>query len=55
MAKLPQKVDFPVAHIRRYLEPGPVVMVTSAHGGRRNIMTMAWQEFHPAPADRLFT
>jgi len=51
MEKPRKKVDFPVAHIRRYLEPGPVVLVSSAHEDRRNIMTMAWQtvmEFTPA-------
>jgi flavin reductase (DIM6/NTAB) family NADH-FMN oxidoreductase RutF len=32
------------------LEPGPVVLVTTAHNGRNNIMTMAWytmMEFEP--------
>jgi len=51
MVTHPKKLDFPVSRIRRYLEPGPVVMVSSAHGGKRNIMTMAWQtvmEFTPA-------
>lgn len=46
-----EKIDFPVAKIRRYLEPGPVVLVTAAHGGVRNIMTMGWHtvmEFTPA-------
>jgi flavin reductase (DIM6/NTAB) family NADH-FMN oxidoreductase RutF len=45
------KVDFPVAKVRRYLEPGPIVLVTAAHGGVRNIMTMGWHtmmEFTPA-------
>jgi hypothetical protein len=28
--------------IRRYLEPGPVVLVTSAWKGNTNIMTMGW-------------
>jgi flavin reductase (DIM6/NTAB) family NADH-FMN oxidoreductase RutF len=51
MAMHPKKVDFPVSLIRRYLEPGPVVLVSSAHGGQRNVMTMTWQtvmEFTPA-------
>ncbi len=51
MAKHPMKADFPVSHVRRYLEPGPIVMVSSAHGGRRNIMTMGWHtvmEFTPS-------
>jgi flavin reductase (DIM6/NTAB) family NADH-FMN oxidoreductase RutF len=37
-----KKEDFPVAKIRRFLEPGPVVLVSSAHAGERNIMTMGW-------------
>jgi flavin reductase (DIM6/NTAB) family NADH-FMN oxidoreductase RutF len=45
------KLDFPVAEIRRFLEPGPIVLVSSAHKGRANIMTMGWHtmmEFTPA-------
>lgn len=45
------KVDFPVRDVRRYLEPGPVVLVSSAHGGQRNIMTLGWHvvlEFSPS-------
>ncbi|MDG4866764.1 flavin reductase family protein [Guyparkeria sp. 1SP6A2] len=38
----PQKVDFPVEKVRRYLEPGPVVLVSSACDGERDIMTMGW-------------
>lgn len=37
-----KKADFPVADVRRFLEPGPVVLVSSAHKGQRNIMTMGW-------------
>jgi flavin reductase (DIM6/NTAB) family NADH-FMN oxidoreductase RutF len=46
-----RKRDFPVAQIRRYLEPGPVVLVSSAWRGQMNIMTMGWHmmlEFSPA-------
>ncbi|HLW92995.1 MAG TPA: flavin reductase family protein [Roseiarcus sp.] len=45
------KVDFPVAGIRRYLEPGPIVLVSSALDGKRNVMTMGWHtvmEFTPS-------
>jgi flavin reductase (DIM6/NTAB) family NADH-FMN oxidoreductase RutF len=45
------KIDFPVAQVRRYLEPGPIVLVSSAWRGERNIMTMGWHtvmEFSPA-------
>ncbi len=40
------KIDFPVAQVRRYLEPGPIVLVSSAWRGRRNIniMTMGWPQ-----------
>ena len=45
------KADFPVANVRRFLEPGPIVLVSSAHKGETNIMTMGWHmvmEFQPA-------
>lgn len=45
------KRDFPVANIRRFLEPGPVVLVSSAWRGETNIMTMGWHmvmEFTPS-------
>lgn len=45
------KVDLPVSQVRRYLEPGPIVLVTSALGAARNIMTMGWHtvmEFTPS-------
>lgn len=46
-----RKRDFPVADVRRYLEPGPIVLVTSHYKGRANIMTMGWHavmEFSPS-------
>ncbi len=46
-----KKIDLPVHQIRRYLEPGPIVLVTSAWAGQRNVMTMGWHtvmEFTPA-------
>lgn len=51
MKKLPRKLDFPVGHVRRFLEPGPVVLVSSHWRGRHNIMTMGWHtvmEFTPS-------
>jgi hypothetical protein len=45
------KRDFPVSNIRRYLEPGPIVLVSSAWRGESNIMTMGWHtvlEFVPS-------
>lgn len=36
------KRSFPLDQIRRYLEPGPIVLVSSQWKGRSNIMTMGW-------------
>jgi flavin reductase (DIM6/NTAB) family NADH-FMN oxidoreductase RutF len=50
-AKVYDKKDFPVANVRRFLEPGPIVLVSSAHKGETNIMTMGWHmimEFEPS-------
>src|SRR5450759_2553299 len=44
------KKSFPLSKVYRLLEPGPVVMVTTASKGRANIMTMSWHtmlEFEP--------
>jgi flavin reductase (DIM6/NTAB) family NADH-FMN oxidoreductase RutF len=46
-----KKHDFPVHQVRRFLEPGPIVLVSSAHKGKTNIMTMGWHmimEFQPS-------
>jgi flavin reductase (DIM6/NTAB) family NADH-FMN oxidoreductase RutF len=51
MTKSVIKIDLPVSQIRRYLEPGPIVLVSSALDDRRNIMTMGLQtvmEFTPS-------
>ena len=37
-----RKRDFPTDQIRRFLEPGPIVLVSSAWKKQRNIMTMGW-------------
>src|SRR5688572_31290298 len=37
-----RKRDFPVDDVRRFLEPGPIVLVSSAWKGKTNIMTMGW-------------
>ena len=45
------KVDLPVHRVRAYLEPGPIVLVSSAWNGERNVMTMGWHtvmEFSPS-------
>lgn len=44
------KKSFPLPKVYRLLEPGPVVMVTTARKGKSNIMTMSWHtmmEFEP--------
>jgi len=44
------KIEMPVSQVRRYLEPGPIVPVSSALDGARNIMTLGWHtvmEFMP--------
>ena len=45
------KKAFPLSKIRRFLEPGPIVLVSSAWKKERNIMTMGWHmmmQFSPA-------
>ena len=45
------KQDYPLEQIRRHLETGPIVLVSSAWKGETNIMTMGWHmmmEFTPA-------
>ncbi|HEY8470028.1 MAG TPA: flavin reductase family protein [Longimicrobiales bacterium] len=51
MPRYPKKRDFPVSQVRRYLEPGPIVLVSSRWKGRANIMTLGWHtvmEFTPS-------
>ena len=46
-----KKADFPLAQIRRFLEPGPIVLVSCAHKGERNVMALGWHtvmEFSPS-------
>jgi flavin reductase (DIM6/NTAB) family NADH-FMN oxidoreductase RutF len=45
-----RKTSLPLSQVYRLLEPGPVVLVTSARAGRANVMTMSWHmmiEFEP--------
>lgn len=40
----------PLSEVYRLLEPGPVVLLTTAHRGRANVMTLSWHlmmEFDP--------
>jgi flavin reductase (DIM6/NTAB) family NADH-FMN oxidoreductase RutF len=51
MKRILKKEDFPVWKIRKFLEPGPVVLVSSHWRGKTNIMTMGWHtvmEFSPS-------
>lgn len=45
------KKDYPTSEIRRFLEPGPVALISTKWESKTNIMTMAWQtvlEFAPS-------
>ena len=45
-----EKNSLPISQVYSLLEPGPVVLVTTAHKGHPNIMTMSWHtmmEFEP--------
>lgn len=51
MKKVYSKKNFPISEIRQILEPGPVVLVSTAWKGKENIMTMGWHlvmEFSPS-------
>src|ERR1035437_1689272 len=42
--------DLPLSKVYQLLEPGPVVLLTTAHKGHTNVMTMSWHmmvEFEP--------
>jgi flavin reductase (DIM6/NTAB) family NADH-FMN oxidoreductase RutF len=42
--------NLPLSQVYRLLEPGPVVMVTTARNGNNNVMTMSWHtmlDFEP--------
>jgi flavin reductase (DIM6/NTAB) family NADH-FMN oxidoreductase RutF len=42
--------EFPLPNVYRLLEPGPVVLLTTARKGRANVMTMSWHmmvDFEP--------
>ncbi|TBW40101.1 flavin reductase family protein [Siculibacillus lacustris] len=51
MTRHPVKHDFPPSRVRRFLEPGPIVLVSSRWQGKTNIMTLGWHtvlEFTPS-------
>ncbi len=44
------KRSLPLSQVYRLIEPGPVVMVTTANGARANVMTLSWHmmiDFEP--------
>ncbi|MEO8332585.1 MAG: flavin reductase family protein [Gallionella sp.] len=44
------KRALPLSQVYRLMEPGPVVLITTAHKGKANIMTQSWHtmmEFEP--------
>ncbi len=44
------KHSYPLSKVYGLLEPGPVVLLTTAHKGKANVMTMSWHtmmEFEP--------
>jgi flavin reductase (DIM6/NTAB) family NADH-FMN oxidoreductase RutF len=51
MGATAEKREVPVSGVRRWLEPGPIVLLTSHWQGRSNVMTMGWHtvmEFTPS-------
>lgn len=45
------KTAYPVSDVRRYLEPGPVVLISSRWREKNNLMTLGWHtilEFSPS-------
>lgn len=45
------KVDYPVENVRHWLEPGPVLLISSRFENEHNIMTLGWHtvlEFSPS-------
>ena len=36
------KKSFPLSKVHQLLEPGPVIMVTTSHKGKDNVMPMSW-------------
>ena len=51
MGKIPApKKSLPLGQVYRILEPGPVILLTTSHRGRANVMAQSWHtmlEFEP--------
>lgn len=48
--RIPKPRPLPLSKVYQLLEPGPVVLLTTARKGRPNVMTMSWHmmvEFEP--------
>ena len=51
MPRIARKPPLPLDQVRRFLEPGPTVLVSSCHEAERDIMAMGWHtmmEFSPS-------
>ncbi|HPT64986.1 MAG: flavin reductase family protein [Acetomicrobium sp.] len=35
-------IEFPISKAFQFIEPGPVVLVSTAHKGKANVMTLSW-------------
>ena len=58
MPRSSRNSEFPLSKVYQLLEPGPVVLLTAAHKGRANVMTMSWHmmlEFEPPLAQETLT
>ena len=48
--------SFPLSRVYGLIEPGPVLLLSTAHKGRANVMTMSWHtmmEFEPPLVGRI--
>jgi hypothetical protein len=43
--------SYPLSKVYGLLEPGPVVLLTTAHRGRANVMTLSWHTIHGGGRD----
>lgn len=46
------KRSLPLSQVDRLLEPGPVVLVSTASRGRANVMAMSWHTVFSLPGRR---
>ena len=58
MTWIRKKSAFPVGQVRRFLQPGPIVLVSSKWQDETNIMTLGWHtilEFSPSLVGRMIS